>query len=161
MHIDMAAPSAVSLLVQLVFHALLVLVRLAIVTAPTWVPIWRPGSPWGPFSVFGSPLGPHWVPLGPQNLYIFPECSSTQRNWGNQEVEPVGPQVVQQEAVYRQWLPHDTPKRAGSRLISKLCIPTAPTWVPICGTRSPWGPFSVFGSPLGPHWVPLGPHFLF
>ena len=26
-------------------------------------------------------------------------------------LEPVGPQVVQQEAVYRQWLPHDTPKR--------------------------------------------------
>jgi len=28
-------------------------------TAPTWVPIWGPGSPWGPFSDFGSPLGPH------------------------------------------------------------------------------------------------------
>ena len=38
-------------------------------TAPTWVPIWRPGSPWGPFSVFGSPLGPHWVPLGPHFLF--------------------------------------------------------------------------------------------
>ena len=34
---------------------------------------------------------------------------------------------------------------------------TAPKWVP----RSPWGPFSVFGSPLGPHRVPVGPHFLF
>ena len=29
-------------------------------TAPTWVPIWGPGSPWGPFSDFGSPQGPHF-----------------------------------------------------------------------------------------------------
>ena len=55
-------------------------------------------------------------------IYIFPECSSsTQQNWGNQEVEPVGPQVVQQGAPYRQWLPRKTVKRAGRRLISKLC----------------------------------------
>ena len=27
-------------------------------TAPKWVPIWGPGSPWGPFSDFGSPKGP-------------------------------------------------------------------------------------------------------
>ena len=40
-------------------------------------------------------------------------------------------------------------------------ISTAPKWVPIWGPGSPWGPFSVFGSPLGPHWIPLGPHFLF
>ena len=30
-------------------------------SAPKWVPIWGPGSPWGPFSVFGSPKGPHFV----------------------------------------------------------------------------------------------------
>ena len=29
-------------------------------TAPKWVPIWGPGSPWGPISVFGSPKGPHF-----------------------------------------------------------------------------------------------------
>ena len=27
-------------------------------TAPMWVPIWRPGFPWGPFSVL---LGPHFL----------------------------------------------------------------------------------------------------
>ena len=27
-------------------------------TAPTWVLIWRPRSPWGPSSVFGPPLAP-------------------------------------------------------------------------------------------------------
>ena len=27
-----------------------------ILTAPTWVPIWGPGSPWGPFPDFGSPF---------------------------------------------------------------------------------------------------------
>ena len=37
-------------------------------TAPTWVPIWGPGSPWGPFSVFGSPKGPHFLSKVP----IFP-----------------------------------------------------------------------------------------
>ena len=42
-----------------------------------------------------------------------------------------------------------------------VCGSTAPKWVPIWGPGSPWGPFSVFGSPLGPHRVPLGPHFLF
>ena len=36
-------------------------------------------------------------------------------------MEPVGPQVVQQGAPYRQWLPRKTVKRAGRRLISKLC----------------------------------------
>ena len=29
-------------------------------TAPTRVPIWGPGFLWGPFSVFGSPKGPHF-----------------------------------------------------------------------------------------------------
>lgn len=63
-----------------------------------------------------------WLSQQYKNLYIFPECSSsTQQNWGNQEVEPVGPQVVQQGAPYRQWLPRKTVKRAGRRLISKLC----------------------------------------
>ena len=36
---------------------------------------------------------------------------------------------------------------------------TVPTWVPIWGTRSPWGPFSVFGSPLGPHFSSKVPIF--
>ena len=36
---------------------------------------------------------------------------------------------------------------------------TAPKWVPIWGTRSPWGPFSVFGSPLGPHFCSKVPIF--
>ena len=63
-----------------------------------------------------------WLSQQYKNLYIFPECSSSsQQNWGNQEVEPVGPQVVQQGAPYRQWLPRKTVKRAGRRLISKLC----------------------------------------
>ena len=35
---------------------------------------------------------------------------------------------------------------------------TVATWVPIWGTRSPWGPYSVFGSPFlfqGPHCLNL------
>ena len=38
-------------------------------------------------------------------------------------------------------------------------ITTVATRVPIWGTRSPWGPFSVFGSPFlfqGPHFLLLG-----
>ena len=46
-------------------------------------------------------------------FYTFPGCSSKQRNWGNEEVEPAGPQVVQQEALYRQSLFHETPKGQG------------------------------------------------
>ena len=38
-------------------------------TAPKWVPIWGPGSPWGPFSDFGSPKGPHFF-QGPHYLYF-------------------------------------------------------------------------------------------
>ena len=38
-------------------------------------------------------------------------------------------------------------------------IPTVATWVPIWGTRSPWGPFSIFGSPLGPHFCSKVPIF--
>ena len=36
-----------------------------------------------------------WLSQQYKNLHIFSECSNTQQNWGNQEVEPVGPQVVQ------------------------------------------------------------------
>ena len=38
-------------------------------TAPKWVPIWGPGSPWGPFSVFGSPKGPHFLSRSPFSLF--------------------------------------------------------------------------------------------
>ena len=37
-------------------------------TAPTWVPIWGPRSPWGPFSDFRSPLGPHFFSRSPFSL---------------------------------------------------------------------------------------------
>ena len=37
-------------------------------TAPTRVPIWGPGFPWGPFSVFGSPKGPHFHYFRPKNV---------------------------------------------------------------------------------------------
>ena len=38
-------------------------------TAPKWVPILVPGSPWGPFSDFGSPKGLHFF-QGPHYLYF-------------------------------------------------------------------------------------------
>ena len=38
-------------------------------TAPKSVPIWGPGSPWGPFSDFGSPLGPHFFSRSPFSLF--------------------------------------------------------------------------------------------
>ena len=39
----------------------------------------------------------------------------------------------------------------------KHCVCTVATWVPIWGTWSPWGPYSVFGSPF----LFQGPHFLY
>ena len=54
--------------------------------------------------------------------------------------------------IWYPWTPR-FPKFVFVFVFVVMC--TAPKWVPI------WGPFSVFGSPLGPHRVPLGPHFLF
>ena len=63
------------------------------------------------------------VPQQNKNLYIFPECSRKQRNWGNEEVGPVGAQVVQQEALYRQWPPHETPKEQGGGWLQNCASP--------------------------------------
>ena len=63
------------------------------------------------------------LPQQNKNLYIFPECSGKQRNWGNEVVGPVGPQVVQQEALYGQWLPHETPKEQGGGWLQNCASP--------------------------------------
>ena len=47
-------------------------------TAPKWVPIWGPGSPWGPFSVFGSPKGPHFLSRSPFSLFQAEERVKSQ-----------------------------------------------------------------------------------
>ena len=47
-------------------------------TAPKWVPIWGPGSPWGPFSVFGSPKGPHFLSKVPIFLFQAEERAKSQ-----------------------------------------------------------------------------------
>ena len=42
-------------------------------TAPKWVPIWGPGSPFGDLGPHGDlfqSLGPHRVPLGPHFLFL-------------------------------------------------------------------------------------------
>ena len=52
------------------------------------------------------------------------------------------------------WLGEEVQENLGAQVES-----TVPTWVPIWGTRSPWGPFSVFGSPLGPHFCSKVPIF--
>ena len=51
-----------------------------ICTAPKWVPIWGPGSPWGPFSVFGSPKGPHFLSRSPFSLFQAEERVKSQEH---------------------------------------------------------------------------------
>ena len=48
-------------------------------SAPKWVPIWGPGSPWGPFSIFGSPKGPHFLQRSPFCLFQAEECAKSRR----------------------------------------------------------------------------------
>ena len=45
-------------------------------TAPKWVPIWGPGSPWRPFSDFGSPKGP--LSRSPFSPFQAEECAKSQ-----------------------------------------------------------------------------------
>ena len=75
-----------------------------------------------------------------------------------------------EDAEFRRLLPHFKimilsikHETLGSTLWLLFTTPandyTAPKWVPIWGTLSPWGPFSVIGSTLGPHFCSKVPIF--
>ena len=131
-------------------------------TAPKWVPIWGPGSPWGPFSVFGSPLGPHRVTLGPHFLFLsfrtreksveppsnvayLITCKNT--NYFYESHASLSVKVDFRKNSLFQWI-------TSFRSIFQIYV----VWVPISAVEGPhWVPISLeIRSPLGPHEIFLG-----
>ena len=65
-------------------------------TAPKWVPIWGPGSPWGPFSEFRSSKGPHVFSRSPLSPFHLDRFLGPHLCW---QRSPLGPHLTQ------NWVP--------------------------------------------------------
>ena len=128
-------------------------------TAPTWVPIWRPGSPWGPFSVFGSPLAPMfyfrlknacshhlmwtiWLLVRTQTSFNESHASLSVKVSSVIKNIQILEYFCQKKVFFLQWI-----------TLFWSIFQIYAFWVPISAVKGPhWVPISLnIGSPLAPH----------
>ena len=102
----------------------------AINTAPKWVPIWGPGSPWGPFFRF-----------------LVPKRS------------PLSPFQAEEKPEQRLYINVDHLITCDDKTM-KMAQTCAPNEAHLCWWRSPLGPHITQNwVPIGsPFWTKLGPH---